>query len=355
MTYRIVVDARACVNGRPLALETVSGEPWLMHHLRAIRKAQVLDRTEVLVAGGWRDQIERILRDGEGLAAARVVTEAPPESPDLVVIRIEDVFVPRALAGRLRRRRVDLSPAVICSIASPDDLKKAEAFAFRDKKLVLSRYLNMPIARLLALRLRHSAVTPNQVSAAAGLTGLAAAMAAGVGGYWYDLTSGILLQVAFTLDLTDGYLARLTDRSTRFGHWLDTIIDEVTSFAIIVGVTVGIARSHGSGLLFLTGCVWLMAFHVASANFWMSKAYGLPAESATYASMMASRGVLPTLARMISAVLAVAHGLDSKFHLITLGLILNLKPALVVFMAAANLVVLAGVLAARISTRRELG
>jgi phosphatidylglycerophosphate synthase len=197
-------------------------------------------------------------------------------------------------------------------------------------------------------------VTPNQVSVVGATIALLAAGAAAVGTYRGDLASAVLLEIALTIDLTDGYLARLTNRSTRFGNWLDTVFDEMTSIAIIVGVVAGVIRAGGATWVVAAGGLWLVCFHVVSAEFWLSRAYGLPRYAASLEQTGRRSALLGVGYRLGRSVLMFTQGLDSKFHVIAAGLVLGLKEPMVLFMAWGNLTTLALVFAGRAASRGQL-
>lgn len=347
----IAIDATMMLEGMPVALLEASGRPLIIHHFEIVRSADAASATTVYVPKGFADTIRTIIA-GVGLSAIAVSTEVPPD--DALTIKASDFYVAHALSRVLRRRRGDLSRAFICSVQKASDLSKVEAFVWRQQKLVFSRRLNMPVARAIALRLRHTNITPDQVTIGSCLVGLAAAYLISTGRYPLELAGALLLQLALTLDLSDGYLARLTDRSTRFGNWLDTVVDEVNSIAVIAGVLIAVIRQDGFGFWAACGMLWLLCFHVISANYWLSRAYQLPEAAEGVQRLVGPNTVLARLAGVARRVLAVSQGLDSKFHVVTVGLALNQKPALVVFMGLANLTSLAVVITSRFASRAQL-
>jgi CDP-L-myo-inositol myo-inositolphosphotransferase len=126
----------------------------------------------------------------------------------------------------------------------------------------ISRYLNRPISTALSRLLVRTDVTPGQLTFANLLLGLAAGLIAAKGGYWPFLIAGILFQLASVLDGVDGEVAKLTFRASRRGEWLDTLSDNLTYVACLVGLTIGTARASLPDLYPISGIAGL-AFAVA--------------------------------------------------------------------------------------------
>jgi len=98
------------------------------------------------------------------------------------------------------------------------------------RALVL-RYVEVPGARFLgALGLTPNAVTLLGFCVAAG-----AAVLVGAG---FLLAGGIVFLAGSVLDLMDGAMARLTDRVTRFGGLLDSVMDRLAEAALFLGIAV---------------------------------------------------------------------------------------------------------------------
>ncbi|MBW3580467.1 MAG: CDP-alcohol phosphatidyltransferase family protein [Actinobacteria bacterium] len=98
----------------------------------------------------------------------------------------------------------------------------------------LTRYVYRPLSAPAASVLAGTPVSPNQVTyASAALSfggGAAFAMRAFVPG-------AILTLMGSFADCLDGDLARITDRATRSGSYLDHVFDRWTDAALVVGLT----------------------------------------------------------------------------------------------------------------------
>jgi hypothetical protein len=105
----------------------------------------------------------------------------------------------------------------------------------------IDRYASLAISR----RLMRAPVTPNQVTIAALLLGIGCGLVAAHGGYGWMLAGAVLFQLNSIFDGIDGEIARAKLLESRLGQWLDTVSDDLSNFAFIVGVGVGCYRSQG--------------------------------------------------------------------------------------------------------------
>jgi archaetidylinositol phosphate synthase len=108
-----------------------------------------------------------------------------------------------------------------------------------------------PLAHLVVVALLPLRVPPPLVAAAAGATGIAAAVEI-VQGRW--LVAALLIQLKTVLDNSDGQLARLSGRITSFGRYLDSELDLCVNGALFaaVGWSTGRPALAAAGFVALT-------------------------------------------------------------------------------------------------------
>ncbi len=100
------------------------------------------------------------------------------------------------------------------------------------------------IARVaIAKPLVGTKVAPNQLTTARLVTGLAAAAALAVGENPWQHLGGALFVLSLLLDRADGELARLTGRTSSWGHTYDLIADAASDLLIFVGLGIGLRDS----------------------------------------------------------------------------------------------------------------
>ena len=96
------------------------------------------------------------------------------------------------------------------------------------------------LARVLVRPLRHSRVTPNGITTLALILGLLSAWLYAHGGSAAHL-GGVLFILSCLFDHADGELARMTGRTSTFGHYYDLIADALVLTALFVGIGAGLS------------------------------------------------------------------------------------------------------------------
>lgn len=111
-----------------------------------------------------------------------------------------------------------------------------------------NRYVSLAISKWL-LRLP---VTPNHATIAAGIIGILCGVAAAQGGYWWMLLGALAFHFNAVIDGIDGEIARAKLLESRLGQWLDTVADDISNIAFVLGAGIGCYRTLGwSGYLVL--------------------------------------------------------------------------------------------------------
>lgn len=122
---------------------------------------------------------------------------------------------------------------------------------------LLARLVFRPIARFITPILARTPLTPNQLTVIAfGFALGSAACFSSMHPLWSRIGC-ILLFVAYTLDVTDGELARQTGQTSDLGLYLDPILDRIGETAILLAV--------GVGHYLATGFIWSLYFTATGA------------------------------------------------------------------------------------------
>lgn len=133
-------------------------------------------------------------------------------------------------------------------ISDKSDIKAATAFLYTQIRKsiemdgVIAFYVMRPMARLFTRALLNTSVSPNQATLGALACGIAAAIFAALGSPLYAIFAGLLYWFGGVIDCIDGELARLRMQSSKFGEWLDSMVDEFSTLALIVGIGIGLTR-----------------------------------------------------------------------------------------------------------------
>jgi phosphatidylglycerophosphate synthase len=218
----LCVDAREVAGG--IAPWTrVAGVPLVARHVRQAARAGRRAVTVIVADEAAHFHTVRALvsRPARGVQIAVEIGEPPPGA----------IVVPALV--------VHAGGVPVLEIHGASDLAAAERrLAESVRKSVehdgyVAYYLMRPIARLVVRALLDTRITPNQVTIAAMLLGVGAAIAAYLSHF---ALAGVLYWLGATVDCVDGDLARLRIEGSRAGEWLDTLADDVTTFSLLAGM-----------------------------------------------------------------------------------------------------------------------
>src|SRR6266511_4333461 len=187
--------------GVPDPLSTLAGLPLA---LRAVLTLQRRGIERVVIVGS--PSVAEAVRRDPRVAVALEVTGSIERARQIagesaVVVRHEVVEGESVDTDAGRRRAVD---ALFEKCRKPVDG-------------IVSRYLNRHVSIAISKRLVETAITPNQISVAAMVIGLAGAACAARGGYGWPLLGATLLQIDSIVDGVDGELARVRFQQSRLG------------------------------------------------------------------------------------------------------------------------------------------
>lgn len=124
----------------------------------------------------------------------------------------------------------------------------------------VDKYFNRPVGRPFSKLLVSTPITPNQISVASIVIGLAGAWFLARGGRTEGILGAILFQLSAIVDCMDGDVARMAFKESPLGKWLDIVGDQVVHAAIFIGVGVGLAAADSPAPV-----GWLAASAVAGA------------------------------------------------------------------------------------------
>ena len=95
------------------------------------------------------------------------------------------------------------------------------------------------LANLLIRPLTHTGVTPNMITTVGLLIGLGAIVCYALGGALVHVGAGLFM-AAYVIDHADGELARLTGKTSEFGHYYDLAVDGLVVGGVFVGMGFGL-------------------------------------------------------------------------------------------------------------------
>jgi phosphatidylglycerophosphate synthase len=203
--------------------------------------ALVARQVRVAARAGAREVV--VLGDPARLAPA--LARRPP--PPGVAVRVEDRAPAEGEAVLDGRAVTGAAGDVLVTVASPADAAEAERALFASLRKsvardgVVSYYVARPLIRPLPRLLLPTRVAPNHVTVVAMACGLAAGLLAALGGPRGAAVGGVVLWLGQALDCLDGELARLRVEGSKLGEWLDSLADDVSTLAMLLGLGLGIA------------------------------------------------------------------------------------------------------------------
>jgi phosphatidylglycerophosphate synthase len=138
-------------------------------------------------------------------------------------------------------------------IATPDERRAAHRLLYRilikPQDNAITRRLYRPISSPLTRLLVWTPITPNQISyLVAAIVALGCWLTASASTARVIAGTAVILAAAY-LDCCDGEVARLKLLSSRFGAWLDTIIDELSSVGYMAALGWHCHLAYGPRLL----------------------------------------------------------------------------------------------------------
>ncbi len=104
------------------------------------------------------------------------------------------------------------------------------------------------LARWLVTPLQRTRVVPNHLTTVRLLVGLAAVAAFMPGTYGWSNVAALLLVLSNFLDHADGELARLSGKTSRFGHLYDLASDATVTIMLFFAIGVGIGDGNRPGV-----------------------------------------------------------------------------------------------------------
>jgi phosphatidylglycerophosphate synthase len=116
---------------------------------------------------------------------------------------------------------------------------------------ILDLIFYRPIAFLFVKSIYRLPITPNQITYASLVAGLLSAFEFGQGTPNGFVWGAVWYATANVLDCGDGMLARLQNSGTPLGRLVDGLVDWISTFAILLGLAIGMSAYFGNPLYWL--------------------------------------------------------------------------------------------------------
>uniref|UniRef100_A0A7C4W422 CDP-alcohol phosphatidyltransferase family protein n=1 Tax=Geoglobus ahangari TaxID=113653 RepID=A0A7C4W422_9EURY len=146
---------------------------------------------------------------------------------------------------------------------SEDNLKLAEKLLLssliKSHDGIVSRLLNRRISLRISKILAERNVTPNQISFFSFFLSILGSALFLLDTYLATLIAGIIIQLHSIIDGCDGEIARLKFMESKYGAWLDGVLDRYADFITVFCITYSLAQANS--------IYWIVGFFAAFASF----------------------------------------------------------------------------------------
>jgi len=106
---------------------------------------------------------------------------------------------------------------------------------------IVDRFLYRPLGRCLSKILIRAPFSPNQVSIVSTVVGI---FSGWFFFFFFFIAGALLLQLSAIIDCVDGDLARVLNKESRLGKWLDLVGDQFVHVAVFAGIGFGLVSSN---------------------------------------------------------------------------------------------------------------
>ncbi len=128
---------------------------------------------------------------------------------------------------------------------------------------IIDKYIIRKISGFISGFLVKTPITPNQVTILSLVIGIVAAAFFSQGAHTYTAIAGVLYFISTVFDQCDGEVARFKHMESGFGRIFDIIVDSIVNAAIVIGITIAIYRTNGSGLTIVAGLLAMMGIVIS--------------------------------------------------------------------------------------------
>ncbi|MFC2164542.1 CDP-alcohol phosphatidyltransferase family protein [Acidobacteriota bacterium] len=168
-------------------------------------------------------------------------------------------------------------------VLKPEKHKAAERLILKtlikDTDGWFSIHLNRPISLAISSILVNHSIHPHLITVITLFIGILSGVLTAMGTYGFMAAGGIVFQLASIMDGIDGEIARAKFLTSRAGEWMDTICDELTNVAFILGLTIGVYKMSASKIMLWLGIVTLFFYFLTIILLYGRLAFGSQSSS----------------------------------------------------------------------------
>jgi len=169
------------------------------------------------------------------------------------------------LSNMGRLKTIDISDNFWIDVDHKKALKKTKKMLIKQLKKpeddAIPRYLYRKISVLISSRLSHFNIHPNHITLISFFLATLSGLFFFLGGYPKIVIGAFIAQLSWIFDLCDGEIARLKFKESKFGEFLDRVLDRYADALIILGIIFACFQSMK------TTWVWLVGFFALIGSF----------------------------------------------------------------------------------------
>lgn len=140
------------------------------------------------------------------------------------------------------------------------EMKKYPYYKYSDVNASPVRKLYRHLGGELALKLKDTKITPNQITYLSFLFSILASILILKISFVFSVLAALALFISVVLDKADGSLARIRKVSTTFGNWLDAASDNLSILILMVAITYHAFVKTGNDLYLVAGVLTITGF-----------------------------------------------------------------------------------------------
>ena len=135
----------------------------------------------------------------------------------------------------------------------------------------VDRYINRPLAGLVAKAAARTSLTPNHITVAGFFVGAAGSAFYLGGTHRGFIIAGLLIYFSTILDGADGMLARAKNLGTRYGAYLDLYLDRVLDCLVLGAMVTGYYHQSGRLGFYILSLFGLTAYMLMTVVYYIER------------------------------------------------------------------------------------
>ena len=336
----IILDSTHIMNSKPLALENILSQPWIINFIEMISSSNAINRLQIVTLPEFHKNIQSVIEKYYPNNNISFINDFPDINSNILLINIKHMYWRHLFLKTILNGNKNIDSAIFSSINIKSDLIIAEDFSKRESAghgTWILRHIYRPIGYSLAKFLNSTPVTPNFITLIALLLTLTSSLLIALDNYNLGLIAAFSLHLFFIFDVVDGILSRLRKTNSNFGYWFDTMTDTINNIGLILGFSFGVVISTGNFLYLIPSAIWIIG-HVATSsdNIISTAAWAKTPKHATVIIEETEKFGLKQIIKFLSRSLMNYTGRAEILAILySIGLILNIEKLILLFFASA--------------------